>query len=414
MNELYKTVKEKGDIRQSIEECRNIFNSVKKTNKLSGNLAEVGVFQGGSARVICEAKKVDKILYLFDTFEGFPWKKDIAMGDTFSHSIGDLKVDLVKVTNLLSGFANIIYCKGIFPDTAIGLKPEQFSFVHLDVDYYKATLEALKFFFPRLVNGGIMLVHDFNKRGFKGVNNALNEYFGEDFNKWVNPLPSTNQCIIEKMNKMPEWWTRAEQFQKNDKYELEFKKCFCEVASRPNINVFLDLGAFVGLYTEMFARIKRDKATIYAFEPDSRKFECLKQKINICREEYGSVIEVFDTAITNRCGNDTLYVSPTHKGFSGGLDRSFIERAHVPLEPITVEVRTLDYYFADKRVDLIKMDIEAEEVKALEGARSLLRKQSPMVFISAHKGLYEEVYSLMHELGYETSKYNPNFFEKNV
>jgi len=38
----------------------------------NGDIAEVGVYQGGSAKLICEARNENKVLYLFDTFEGLP------------------------------------------------------------------------------------------------------------------------------------------------------------------------------------------------------------------------------------------------------------------------------------------------------------------------------------------------------
>ena len=41
--------------------------AVKATRKLSGDIAEVGVYRGGSAMIICEAKG-NKKLHLFDTF----------------------------------------------------------------------------------------------------------------------------------------------------------------------------------------------------------------------------------------------------------------------------------------------------------------------------------------------------------
>jgi len=45
--------------------------AVKQTKKIKGDLAEGGVYVGGAARVICEAKG-NRTLRLFDTFEGHP------------------------------------------------------------------------------------------------------------------------------------------------------------------------------------------------------------------------------------------------------------------------------------------------------------------------------------------------------
>ena len=42
-----------------------------KTQKIAGDIAEVGVYKGGTAALICKVRG-DKSLYLFDTFEGIP------------------------------------------------------------------------------------------------------------------------------------------------------------------------------------------------------------------------------------------------------------------------------------------------------------------------------------------------------
>ena len=52
-------------------EAYQIFFSVLRTRKIDGDLAEVGVYCGGSAKLICEAKG-DSALHLFDTFNGIP------------------------------------------------------------------------------------------------------------------------------------------------------------------------------------------------------------------------------------------------------------------------------------------------------------------------------------------------------
>ena len=53
-----------------------IYSLAKTQSKLEGNMAEIGVFQGGSAKLICEAKGT-RDLYLFDTFEGLQNISDI-------------------------------------------------------------------------------------------------------------------------------------------------------------------------------------------------------------------------------------------------------------------------------------------------------------------------------------------------
>jgi len=153
---------------------------------LSGDFAEVGVYTGGSAKLICE-NKGNKNLHLFDTFRGFPklGSKDDAILDKKIFS-----ADLDEVKVYLKNYKNVFFHEGVFPDTAKFAENIRFSFVHLDVDLYKSTLEGLKFFYPRMVEKGVILVHDFSN--LKGVRSAVNEFTDKSIEL------STSQCIIIK------------------------------------------------------------------------------------------------------------------------------------------------------------------------------------------------------------------------
>ena len=52
-------------------EAYTVYSLARAQSKQEGHIAEVGTYQGGSARMICEAKG-DRPLHLFDTFEGLP------------------------------------------------------------------------------------------------------------------------------------------------------------------------------------------------------------------------------------------------------------------------------------------------------------------------------------------------------
>ena len=59
-------------------EAYHVYSIVKSQSNLEGEMAEVGVYQGGSAKIICETKGNRK-LHLFDTFQGLP---DVTEKDT--------------------------------------------------------------------------------------------------------------------------------------------------------------------------------------------------------------------------------------------------------------------------------------------------------------------------------------------
>jgi len=153
-------------------EAYNIYKSVERTAKIGGDLAEVGVFRGGSARLICEVKG-DRPLHLFDTFAGLPkageWDPKFQQGGFAS--------SLSEVRTYLQPFSNVHFHPGFFPETALGLEELTFSFVHLDVDLYESTLSGLGWFYPRMNRGAILISHDYSTA--QGVRKAFEEFFSE-------------------------------------------------------------------------------------------------------------------------------------------------------------------------------------------------------------------------------------------
>ena len=62
---------------------------------------------------------------------------------------------------------------GLFPATAAGLEDERFALVSLDADLEESTLAGLRFFYPRLLPGGFLLLHDWASPRLPGVARAL-------------------------------------------------------------------------------------------------------------------------------------------------------------------------------------------------------------------------------------------------
>ncbi|HEY4901567.1 MAG TPA: hypothetical protein VIH91_12200, partial [Terriglobales bacterium] len=99
-------------------------------------MAEVGVFQGSSARIICEAKR-ERPLHLFDTFSGLPQPGE---RDKRLLKRGQYSASLTAATSLLRAYSGVHLHPGEFPASAIGMEDVQFGFVHLDADLYASTL----------------------------------------------------------------------------------------------------------------------------------------------------------------------------------------------------------------------------------------------------------------------------------
>lgn len=167
-----------------------LYSLAQAQSKQPGAFAEVGVFEGGSARVTCEVKG-DKELHLFDTFEGLP---EMGEQDRGIHYESQYACSVESVKEYLKDYENVFLHKGLFPDSAAGLEEMKFSFVHLDVDIYKSTLGCLYYFYPRMNPGGIMLSHDYSI--LDGVEAAFAEFLADKPEELIE-LPST-QCMVIK------------------------------------------------------------------------------------------------------------------------------------------------------------------------------------------------------------------------
>ena len=166
---------------------------------IDGSAAELGVYRGDFAKLINHFFP-DKKLYLFDTFEGFDKRDtdfDLKAGlrprtpTDFSQTSEEL------VLGKMEHPENCIVRKGWFPDTAEGVD-DTFCFVSLDADLYQPIFAGLKFFYPRLVHGGVIMIHDFNNSQYGGSRKAVKEFCDNSNIGYVCLSDSCGSAVIVK------------------------------------------------------------------------------------------------------------------------------------------------------------------------------------------------------------------------
>ncbi len=143
--------------------------------RLGGAMAEAGVLMGGSARLICEAKGALP-LHLFDVFETLQ-SADAAMpgmdaGAVLAH-FGNVHGDSARVAALLAPYPGVHLHPGVFPESAADVAGVQFCFVHIDLDLPGSINDALAFFHPRLLPGGILIGDDYEDPAVRDVFRAF-------------------------------------------------------------------------------------------------------------------------------------------------------------------------------------------------------------------------------------------------
>jgi O-methyltransferase len=136
-----------------------------KISNLEGELAELGVYQGDTARII-HLMNPEKQLHLFDTFSGFistDLEKEKGEAATYTpQHFADTSLQKVKMK--LGQSKNIFFYPGKFSEQSSKASKIKFCFVSIDVDLAQPTDEGLHFFYERLVPGGVIIVHDYNPK----------------------------------------------------------------------------------------------------------------------------------------------------------------------------------------------------------------------------------------------------------
>lgn len=165
---------------------------------IPGALVECGVWRGGSMMAAALALKskhrLDRDLYLFDTFEGMtrPGEQDrdalgTAAAETFQdRSTGEDTADwcaatMDEVTDNLGGTGypseRVHLVKGRVEDTVPAEAPERIALLRLDTDWYDSTRHEMEHLFPRLVPGGVLILDDYGH--WQGSRQAVDEYLAE-------------------------------------------------------------------------------------------------------------------------------------------------------------------------------------------------------------------------------------------
>ena len=185
---------------------------------VEGEFVECGVWKGGS--VMAAALTLNRLgdreheLYLFDTFQGMPEpaEEDVSSPyDGYSlhkrwrrhHKSGSewagIPVDVVQANVESTGFPRErIHCvPGLVEDTLPSQAPEKIALLRLDTDWYESTKHELEQLYPRLADGGVLIVDDYGH--YEGARRAVDEYFAETGQRvLLNRIDYTGRIAVKQ------------------------------------------------------------------------------------------------------------------------------------------------------------------------------------------------------------------------
>jgi O-methyltransferase len=158
-----------------------------------GAIVECGVYRGGSmmavAKTLVARGDTGRHLYLFDTFTSMPPAGDRDV-DIWGRS-GRLWADTAnshpdwsylapgEVEDLMVGAGYdrelVHVVPGLVEDTVPAEAPDEIALLRLDTDWYQSTAHEMEHLFPRVADGGVVIIDDYGY--FLGAQEAVDEYF---------------------------------------------------------------------------------------------------------------------------------------------------------------------------------------------------------------------------------------------
>jgi FkbM family methyltransferase len=140
----------------------------------------------------------------------------------------------------------------------------------------------------------------------------------------------------------------------------------------------VDVGAHIGYYSLLFSRLVGPQGHVIAFEPVPKNFEFLSEnlKLNTC-----SNVEPMNRAVLDR-HEQIIIEMPEDDPLPVGVSFANPDnKGNVLIEAVSLDDTVLR---RTKRVDFLKVDAEGAEGKVLDGARSLIERDHPLIMMEVH------------------------------
>ncbi len=177
-----------------------------------------------------------------------------------------------------------------------------------------------------------------------------------------------NKLYVNKMDTVVSEWLMNKGIWES--FETEVFKKYLKKSG-----LVVDVGANIGYYTLLASRALESNGHVVAFEPASKNFNLLKKNVE---ENSLSNVKIEKKAVGSKTGKASIYLNPENCGGNR------IYKSGERWKKESIETVTLDNYFSNTKesIDLLKIDIEGYELKAMQGAKELLDQRRIKVIMS--------------------------------
>jgi O-methyltransferase len=184
---------------------------------VAGAVVECGVWKGGSmmaaALALLQLRSTCRQLYLFDTYAGMPPPRPVDR-DRDGRSAADWlrdespAADVVRARCGLDAvrqamfrtrypWGKILFVAGRVEETLPARAPGRIALLRLDTDWYESTSHELEHLWPRLADGGVLIVDDYGH--WQGARRAVDEYFARHgVDTLLHVIDYTGRLVVKR------------------------------------------------------------------------------------------------------------------------------------------------------------------------------------------------------------------------
>jgi len=188
---------------------------------------------------------------------------------------------------------------------------------------------------------------------------------------YVKPLPGLRVAVLPREQ-------IAESIYMGD-FEPEVLSYFLRNI-KPGMVIF-DVGANIGYFTTIMAKLVGSGGKVHAFEPSRREFGSIKKTIGQNRQDN---IVLNHSALSDKTGTVIMNIAKSENMAAlntiGNVSHPAAKEGD--FDQVEVQLDTIDNYITTggfQRVDLIKIDVEGAELMVLKGAEETLKRYRPQI-----------------------------------
>ena len=184
-------------------------------------------------------------------------------------------------------------------------------------------------------------------------------------------------------------------------YEVPIQNIFAQHLKTSD--VFYDIGANVGFFSIIAAKLVGDTGKVYAFEPGEGNAKSIRHNAQL---NNFSQVEVIEKAVSNTSGSGQLLLAK----YSGGHALATADAPPDLAGELTVNIVSIDDLIAQNKIEppnFVKVDVEGAELDVLKGMTETIKTYQPTIIYeiddgdrTAYERKYGELESFLQSLGY--------------